>query len=401
MQHSRVKKKIKSATNIVIIGSSPILILTAISFSKKGKKVILIAESSTWGGSWENRCFQSYVIETSCHLLESYSAVHNILLRRFKVTIAPCPKGKEPIKLIREQATGKLYSFPYHSRTNILREMYARFMRSIISLLKFLLGLGDRKENASSFSNAISDLYIFLHHRLIQAVRLEPLYWPKNGWSSFLEEITQSLLSENVLIVNACALSIAKVDGQTQVTTSTQKVFSADLVVIGQSTVLQNVECDELAGVNLTNQSTVREYLHYLIQVKGLPTFLDFPFYIHTPQSKIIHRMTSIESACDKRFFLIQIRESELSSQEIVDEIYSILDFFVKNQFINGHNHLLATLDSGQELVDVQIVERYIPQAIDLPLARKKCPGLYGDILLLRTIGDLARNIVQYNGIIF
>lgn len=401
MQCSRIKKKIKSATDIVVIGSSPILILAAISFSKKGKRVTLIAESSNWGGSWESRYFQSYAVETSCHLLESYSAVHNILLKRFKVTIAPCPKGKEPVKLIRDNSTSKIYSFPYHSRKNILCELYARVIRSTISLLKVLLGLGDRKKNTSSFFYSISDLYFFLRHRLVQIVKLEPLYWPRNGWSSFLEEITQSLLSANVLIVNACATSIARVDGHTQVTTSTQQVVSADLVVVGQSTVLKNVNFDDFAGVNLVNQFIPKEYPHYLIQVRCLPTFLDFPLYIHTPQSTIIHRITSIESAYDERLFLVQARETELSSQKIVDEMHSILDFFMGNQAIDRHDYHSITLHSARELVNVQIVERYLPKAIDLSLARKIRPGLYNDILLIRTVGDIARNIVQYDGIIF
>ena len=66
---------LSGSNKIVVIGSSPILLIAALSFARRGKNVTVVSEEKL-GGAWQYSSYMGIPIDTSCHLLESYAITH-------------------------------------------------------------------------------------------------------------------------------------------------------------------------------------------------------------------------------------------------------------------------------------------------------------------------------------
>ncbi|WP_392346875.1 hypothetical protein, partial [Parasynechococcus sp.] len=189
----------KDADTIVIIGSSPILLLTAISLARRGKKVSIISSNTEWGGAWKYSSFDNNFIDIACHLLESNKRVHD-LLRAYNVNLRKCTLGNEAVKYIANSEKENANIFLYHSKLQVLQEMFTRFRRLIFAFLKYLIS--SDAEKGFSLETALNELIIYLRFRASQLFNLEPLHIPSNGWSNFVIDLTNEARQNSVHFID-------------------------------------------------------------------------------------------------------------------------------------------------------------------------------------------------------
>ena len=118
-----------------------------------------------------------------------------------------------------------------------------------------------------AFNNYFSDLLLFLRYRLPQIILLEPLHWPHEGWPSLIKELTYQLQQNNIKVIDDRVLRIDCHQQFSNIYLSKGVPIAADLVVSGQSTLL-----DSLTSFSSEVDSDIvpvmtRTYNHFLVEL--------------------------------------------------------------------------------------------------------------------------------------
>lgn len=394
MNNKIILKAIESSLSVVIVGSSPLLLLCAIALARKGKHVTIICELKHWGGSWQFTDYKGNYSDKACHLLESYKKTYDIM-RSFNIDLIPRTGNSNPIKLIENQHTGDFKLISYHSKINIIRDFAQRIL-VLSKVFVFSIILLDR-ERLHDLILSMSDLWLFLRHRLCQLLNLEPVNMPREGWPSFLRSLTEQVVSYDITVVNDFVTTIEKYKSSPFLKTLGGLCLNSDLVVVGQSTFMQD-DVNKSFGVNshvinksVSGQRGLKKYPHFLVEVLGLPARLDIPCYIHLPSDSKIHRITtSFESGEGNHCLLVQVRRDDIDADELSFRVLQIMNKVVTRI----HPDFASALK-------VSILERYEPLAICLQSRAAVKHSYDKGILVLRTIGDLSRNIAHYHDSLF
>jgi hypothetical protein len=390
MKGKSIKQAIERCKFPVIIGSSPLLLLSAISLAKKGKRVSIVSELQNWGGSWQYTVHNDSHTDTACHLLESYTAAHAIL-HSFDIDLQPLKGKSNPIRFIQDFRTGEINLFPYHSRINVVKELSQKLLGTTKQFIRFILFLG-RCESRRLLIRSLSDTYLFFRYRFWQVLFFEPVNMPREGWPAFLRTITDQVVDSNIRIINDSVRTLTRINSRLCLKTLDGLDLHADLVIIGQSTLLQDVaNSSHGPNIGMFGSQVLKRYPHFLVEIIGLTAKLEIPSYIHLPKDPIIHRITtSFKSDAGYHCLLVQSRVHDLNANELRDKVLEILNLLVARIYP----------DFSSEL-DVFIHDKYEPLAIDLEKHVSVNPGFSDGILVLRTIGDLSRNIVCYHDSLF
>lgn len=376
---------------VVIIGSSPILLIAALAFARRGKNVIVISEQKNWGGSWQYLDCMGRDIDTSCHLLESYKLAHHVL-RKYNINLTPCRGTLVPIKLIPSKCKRSFKISHYHCRVNIAKEIWSKVL-ALCKLLFLIIVEPSSATKRTDLTRSFFDFLLFVRYRLIQILFLEPICWPVGGWPSLVKELTSQLKKVNITVVDDRVMYINDGKNFSGVIVHSGPPIKADLIVSGQST-LMNSPALNLCNRTLSKGVAVmpRVYTHFLVEVINLPGNLNLPLYIHLPHNEEIHRVTYSHPSSSGFFCLVQARQSEISISTLIHHVKSILIGIIV-QSLDKSCHSSAFKES---LLEVRVHDKFMPTALHHADAIHVNPGLTGRHLILRTYGDLARNIVHH-----
>jgi len=373
--------------------------MAAFALTKKGKKVYLISRSDSWGGSWHYVKYGSEFVDTSCHLLESYKIVHDIL-KALEINMYPLTKKSAPIRLDMRLKHYKKNIALYHSRNRIFREFIYKNARLVKALGSAVLS--PRKCNFKNILTILSDLKLFIYHRLSQLLVLEPIHFPKAGWPGFVREITDKLIESSADIINDSVTSINCYDNTVVVNTADGSTIKGDMLLAGQSTILESSRLLGNAKGLIFQKAYKNSYPHILVEICGLSANLELPYYIHLPADENIHRITlSFASRQGNHCFLVQIREGDdLDLESILELVLERVNIVATAYSNHLHDYSLSSDKLYYpENVSIKLLARYDPKAADLDLGRNIKPTICNNILILRTIGDLSRNMAYYQRI--
>lgn len=392
MKKQNIKQSLATCKSVVVVGSSPLLLLSAIALAKSGKRVSVVSEFESWGGSWQYTDHKKYYTDTACHLLESYEVSHKIL-HFLGIDLKPLEENRNPVRFVDDSRNKNGHLSFYHSRKTVAVELYQRTLH-IFRLFVRLIVLPARRNTLSILAHSLSDFRLFFRYRLWQILTLESIHMPPHGWPTFLRSITSQLYSNRIKVIDDFVASISKNDSSIHLKTLNGLELSSDLVVMGQSTVLQGDFCSSqsLGSILSVFQSeSLKKYPHFLVKVIGLPGELEIPSYIHLPADPLIHRITpSFVSAAGNQFMLVQVRLNDVNVDEICGRVLKIL------------NSIASKISPGfSGSLEISICDKYEPLSFNLSDRAKFEPGYYDGIIVLRTIGDLSRNIAFYHGSLF
>jgi hypothetical protein len=366
--------------------------MAALSFARRGKNVVVVSELKSWGGSWQYLNYMGETIDTSCHLLESYKIVHHIL-RRYNINLTACIGPLAPIKLLPSKDGNSFRVESYHSRINIAREAQSRVL-ILCKILMLLMLEPLSSTKLDDLTQSFSDFLLFIRYRLIQILFLEPVCRPVGGWPSLIKELTSQLEKENITVVDDRAMTIIDDEDFSSVVLRSSPSVKADLVVSGQSTLL-NLSASNLSSraADKATSITPSVYTHFLVEVINLSSKQNFPFYIHLPLNEAIHRVTYSHTSSSSLFFLVQVRRDDIPIGTLINSIKAIF-----RRIINlMPERSVYSSTCTESLLEVRIHDRFTPKALQHAFSGNVKPGLTGRHMILRTYGDLARNIAHHS----
>lgn len=125
----QIKRKMKAEDNqkcfdLVVVGSSPLMILHAIRHAKRGIKVCIVDINDVPGGCWRHVYLEDQPIESACHLFEPFHRIYDVLEEVTGVEFLPM--DPQPIRLY---AGGILPRFS--TRTFLV----CRFLKAIATIV--------------------------------------------------------------------------------------------------------------------------------------------------------------------------------------------------------------------------------------------------------------------------
>jgi len=189
------------ACDILIVGSSPLMLLHAIGLAKRHKKVCLVDKESVLGGCWRHDFLDDLQIESACHLIEPFNGIYSLLEELTEVEFSPL--DPQPVRLYRYGLLPK-----FSTRGFLL----CRFLKSILTIIASklgsgfaFLGFGDRDRIEGPTLRAIDCraqvLDFFRFHVPLFLTPYLVVKGPKVGYVGLVNALEKSALHHGVSIM--------------------------------------------------------------------------------------------------------------------------------------------------------------------------------------------------------
>jgi hypothetical protein len=366
--------------DVIVIGSSPLLMLAAIRWRRAGRSVLLIEASDALGGAWKiGSCrigARELQHECACHLIEWYAGGYRLLQELSSYPFVPLVP--QPVKVWRN---GRVED--YLSRSGIVRD-YARYLRSAAILLaKLTLGpvLGKRPASGTwrALREGIRRIVFASRYRLPGIVRFAALQGPAGGFAQFLGHIQNELRRQGVAIAQRRATSIVREGADFGVLCDDGSRFFCEKTIVGESTDLEHG-----AGAGRQHNS-VKGYHHVLISFPASQVLVRNT-YVHLADHPLLHRITFVQDVDLSQserisLFLVQLREPYDQLAHLAGELNDVFALY-----------RIAT--SVAELKVWKVIdEQYVSSSAESSWQEYEDD----DPILIRTIGDLARRVISMN----
>lgn len=377
---------IDSKVDSIVVGTSPISILVAIRQANSGKNILIIEKNQHFGGAWKNfEINDGIVSEASCHLIEHYRNVYRIIEDISGIKFIYC--SPQPLKIF-NNGKRELYSNPSQffieasiQFITLLKIPASLVIQSINRLLtkKYKINIGSR---VSKFDRIhIWDSFLFfMSHRIPAFATFRGIMEPSCGYAYFAEHliVQAKKAGVNILHDEVCAVSLRK-DSSIVNLKSGVKV-ECELLYIPESLSLAKIDgllevFGSLSEIKLTS------YWHILIRLYNSSESDTYPSYIHLPDNTLFHRITLDKTNVNEegQQFLIQARFDPKLRRDLNELISNLL----------LHTSICS---SAPNFTVLHIFcEEFIASKRDCMFAN----GIrrYDNIEVLKTIGDMARNI--------
>ena len=301
--------------NSIVVGTSPISILIAISLVKSGRNVLIIEKNNYFGGAWKSfKIKDGIVSETSCHLIEHYRNVYRIIEDISDIKFRYCTP--QPIKLY-NSGKRELYT----NQRQFFRELYNQLLTLfkiptsiIIQSINRLLPQEKRINKGSGINKAaakfIWDRFVFfILHRVPAYITFKGIMEPSCGYTHFIEHLIANAKKEGIVFLQdeVCAVSLAKDSNILNLKSGVQ--VECEKLYIPESLSLTNLDglvevFGSLSKIKLTS------YWHILITLHNASHPEMVSSYIHLPDNTLFHRITLDKNHISKegQQLLIQAR---------------------------------------------------------------------------------------------
>lgn len=343
--------------------------MLALRLREAGRSVVLFEAEGNLGGAWQVEYVEGVgPVECACHLIEWYAGGYE-LLRDLTGSqfVASTP---QPMRVyLNGRAT------PYLSRPLAAYWIMRAGLSAGAALVRLLLAnTAQRPEKRLRLADAWEAFLFQLRYRLPGLHSFDAVRRPAEGYTGFMDNLCKRVAAAGVVQVTARVEAVDVGDGTANLRYGGSSI-EAGQVFLGESTVIGNLG-DE------TDHAPIPEDYHHV--VVGLPArgVVLRSDYVHTPDDPIFHRVTyvrdsALEGAQPSAIFLVQLRMG-------IDEIQGLdkeLDLLFRRCGIAG---------SAEGLVLHKVFSR---QYMQRRVAGR--PLLSGPVVTrVRTIGDLARNVV-------
>jgi hypothetical protein len=367
--------------DVIIVGSSPLLMLAAIRWRRAGKTVLVIEAAEALGGAWKiDECrigARQLRHECACHLIEWYAGGYRLLQNLSSYPFVPLQP--QPVKV---WSNGRVEN--YMSKSGIIRE-YARSLRSAGMLLaKLLLGpvLRNRRPVRGrwrAWRESIRRIVFAARYRLPGIVGFDALQGPAGGFAEFIHHIQGELRRQGVVIARRRATAIVREGADCIVLCDDGSRFRCEQPVVGESTDLER----GADGGRRANH--VKDYHHVLISFPSSQVVVRNT-YVHLADHPLLHRITFVHDVDLSQseqisLFLVQLRQPYEQIGNLAGELNEVFELY-----------RIAT--SVAELKVWKVIrEQYVASSTESSWQE------YGadEPVLIRTIGDLARRVISMN----
>ncbi|MDA7676452.1 hypothetical protein N8584_00520 [bacterium] len=304
--------------DILIVGSSPLMLLHAIKLAKSHKKVCLVDKESALGGCWRYDFLDDLQIESACHLIEPFNGIYSLLEELTEVEFTPL--DPQPVRL---------YRFGLLPKFSTRGFLLCRFLKSILTII------------ASKLSNVL-DFLRFVDRDKIEALTLRaidcraevldffrfhvPLFLspylvvkgPKVGYVGLVNALEQSALHYGVSIMEKKVVELESVAGVWSVATQDGETLHCKEVVLTSST---GLEIEDGGIYKFTEQ---RSFLkrHILVSVPTKQINIA-QTYVHVGIKSKFARLFQIiqDKFDDKVLYLLEVKRGEDPDHEDIIEL--------------------------------------------------------------------------------
>jgi hypothetical protein len=356
--------------DVIIVGSSPLLMMYALQERRNGRSVLLINDEHELGGAWTvgSHLFNGKMLahENACHLIEWYEGCYELLERLSGVKFVRL--DPQPVKVF---ADGRVMTY------TSINEMLSNYLWQWVSLLLGVLKLVKYgiRGRFNKINQAIDDIAICIEeikiatrYRIIKIKEYNGIYGPEGGYAKFVPNIIYQLKENEIEILHKKVKNI----NINEIIIDDESIAARE-VVVGESSIINRASAFN---------SQLTTYYHILISTPSKNVH-ERNSYVHYPDHTTFHRITYVEDVVDQSgeewaIFLIQLR------RPFID----IIDF--KTKFSKVQNSFKLVRNPNQiELLKI-IQENYVSDR------GSSCWKGYKENSpkLIRTIGDLSRNLV-------
>jgi len=366
--------------DVVVIGSSPLLILEALSRRRDGQTVAIVEESEALGGAWKVDHYihgtEEILHECACHLIEWQAGGYEFL-----ETLSDYPFDvlePQPVR-IREK---KQKISPYTSRRGLARNYLRCWLSMAYALVRLPLGwLGvaeiSAREAAARFRRSIFHLAEETTLRLSGVLKFDAVRAPRGGYSRYISHLKDQIRRHGIGIVLGRAEGLCRDHHRIQVRLSDGRTMSATEIVVGESTMISSID-----GVP-RNPAKLSEYYHVLIGIPASAVKIRNS-YVHFADNKIFHRLTYVDDAVLEEgrmtsIFLLQIRCKLEEVHDLGKKLAMALALYP-----------IATSLNGLRIMK-HMTGRYLASAEDSAWGNFSDPR----IKIIKTIGDLSKNAMR------
>ena len=369
--------------DIIVIGSSPILVLYALHHQAMGKRVCLMEKNATLGGAWKikvcPKISDEYLLETSCHLAEWYDGGYELLESLSNETFPPA-LTPQPVKVFETKRTR-----PYTTRLETLKGLVAWSYRMPVGLLRLIISFVSRdtantRKRLQNLKLDFGRLHTEITKRAFQLHKYPRVREPAGGFAAWMKRQIDRLANSSVRVLHEEVFEVQRMAPfHWEILTRSGKKFEASLLVMGQSA------CIEKWNGAGEKKPVFSQYFHVVISVRSNDVLIRNR-YIHCVENKFVHRLSYLfdsvqDDGMSRSFWLVQCRVSEISIDELNKHLKKITQ-----------NYRFFKLSAVAQIV-LTINGEYVQSSDDAAFQ----VVTESDCLVLRTIGDLTRNILFAN----
>ena len=266
--------------DVIIIGSSPILLIEALYLDSTGLKVAIFEKKSRIGGAWYPESLWGINnIETGCHYIDRGKKNYNFLRKFLNIELQPQPRH-----ILWKETNGNGQNSRSGIKTGIQNSLAILFKNKLIRRDLWDVYNHGRK---GRIKNALFSLANLL--------KSQPFLYPIHGCKSIIDGLETKIDNSSVrLFKNADVKSvhIAEKGSHNRCHVGTQN-FTAKRIIVSQ-----NVSVDIfMNGTSFLVDQELQPYTHVVLRIKGKKR-PDFN-YIDVIQNPMLRRVQDVTSYAD------------------------------------------------------------------------------------------------------
>lgn len=367
----------------VIIGSSPVAVMCAVKFARAGFKVALVEKNQSLGGAWRSYEVEDLgSMECACHLIEFYSGVYETISDLLEIDFTYLEP--QPIKIFNN---GK-YCL-YTTRLSILRDFFKLcFVLAGLLLVRSLnlilpASLEITKGNKLSIKDFYERIWLTIRYRILKIFEYKGIKAPVGGYTVFSKKLQEAIEKNNIYLIHAEVKNIHESSrNECELFFLSGDSILAMEAYLTEST-YSNIFSSEYSS-HKKKSTLMKKYWHIIVSVKN-PNHNSIPSYIHLPDNKHFHRITTSTEyfQYDKndkvQRFLVQTRKDPGTIKQLRDKVEVLFkDCHISRQF--------SVISIHKVFSD----EFMIQSEIQFSNSRNS----KSSIKMLRTFGDLGKSLV-------
>lgn len=302
-----MQQKNQKKYDFLIVGSSPIQLMMAIALSYTGKKILIVEQSGSLGGAWKYITLGGESYETSCHLIENYPRVYQVLEEYSGISFKN--EMPEPVALLKsgkkiKYKTGGSYIKEFSKLLVIFTLLKTPLISRYIKKLK-------RKDSVEYYLRLTN----WWKYKKGNVINFKGIYYPKGGYVVFLNGLIKNIEKMKIDLVHDKLLDIEAVRGDLHCHFESGGSKNFDKVYVSDSFFLTFLKKD----------IKLKKYWHVLISIDNEAEFAKLPKYIHFPDDDCFHRISITGDKAKHDKILLQTRVPPSEIKNLLERLNAFL----------------------------------------------------------------------------
>lgn len=320
--------KLKSSYDIIVVGSSPLMLIEAYFLAKQGLNVLIVEKNKNIGGSWQTFSYKnlSNQLEIGCHVWYRDKRCFNFLNDIFDLDIKP--QNFQP----------KVY------RNGIYLPYYFINFFVLLNSILFISSIKKLRLFKSTLSCFLQDLF-----------NTQKFQYPISGSHGFLQKILLKVRKEQVDIIFDKEILNIDISKKHVLLSDDVKLGFKKQIVLSVKSQIKSIVDSKMATHNF-NPEISRVCNLYLILKNKKEQKIS---YVGVWGDDIIYRISDITyndirlTQTNQRLLCVQVLESHYKSKEkiivdklikmkIIDSFDNVNTYFWKNHYYNNNSNDLT-----------------------------------------------------------